>query len=424
MAPASLSFLPTCLCIGVLLLGSQGFITMSAAPTPPRACESFDRLQPFEPIPQGQMRSEAGTVEYFDETNQQLRCLGVFVIRIAIDRQGLLLPRYCDDGALAFVQEGSGFVGFTFPGCPEEYYRFRQGDIVALPPGVPFWFYNDGNKPAELIIIFDINNDADQIESQHMEFVLAGSSRDRSDSKGKLRHVGGPNIFSGFTDDELLAESLGIDKRLAGSLRGEDGRAGGTIVHAPQIRLPPIGPADGKNKDDPMCRIMNRKVIMNLEDPAAAGVHDDPRYQNVTRLTARNFPILESLRLSPERGTVSQNAIVAPHYNINSQDVVLLTRGSVRVQVVDNDGVAVFDGELRQGQLLVIPQYYVVLRKAGADGYEYILFRTNANPLIINMAGPGSVLLALPVDVIAASYNVSTTDAKKIKNSGSNEEPI
>ena len=71
---------------------------------------------------------------------------------------------------------GSGFVGFTFPGCPEEYYRFRQGDIVALPPGVPFWFYNDGNKPAELIIIFDINNDADQIESQHMVLVEIASN--------------------------------------------------------------------------------------------------------------------------------------------------------------------------------------------------------------------------------------------------------
>jgi hypothetical protein len=115
-----------------------------------------------------------------------------------------------------------------------------------------------------------------------------------------------------------------------------------------------------------------------------------------------------------------QNAIVSPRYTIGAQSVLYVTRGSVKVQVVDNRGVAVFNGVLRQGQPLVVPEYYVFLAEAEKDGDQYVVFKTNANPVLNRIAGRGSVLRALPVGVIAAAYNVSTSDAVKIKNSGGN----
>jgi hypothetical protein len=115
-----------------------------------------------------------------------------------------------------------------------------------------------------------------------------------------------------------------------------------------------------------------------------------------------------------------QNAIVSPRYTIGAQSVLYVTRGSVKVQVVDNRGVAVFHGVLRQGQPLVVPEYYVFLAEAEKGGDQYVVFKTNANPVVNRIAGRGSVLRALPVGVIAAAYNVSTSDAVKIKNSGGN----
>jgi hypothetical protein len=54
------------------------------------------------------MRAEAGTLEYFNDANQQLRCAGVFMVHVDVDNRGLLLPRYTNNGrgALYLVMEG------------------------------------------------------------------------------------------------------------------------------------------------------------------------------------------------------------------------------------------------------------------------------------------------------------------------------
>lgn len=62
---------------------------------------------------------------------------------------------------------GRGIVGFTFPGCPETYYHFKQGDVFAIPPGVPFWIYNDGDTPLELILFLHESSCADKLERKH-----------------------------------------------------------------------------------------------------------------------------------------------------------------------------------------------------------------------------------------------------------------
>ncbi|RLM98351.1 glutelin type-B 5-like [Panicum miliaceum] len=179
--------------------------------------------------------------------------------------------------------------------------------------------------------------------------------------------------------------------------------------------------ADGRghspDDQDQMCRM---KVTMNLQArpwhqrrpalPAEDEGHEPDRPQ---------LPILNSLQVSVERGTLSQDVAVPPlYYTAGAQSVVYAVRGSARLQLVDNIGAAVFDGELRRGQLLVVPEFFVVLTEAGKDGVEYIAFRNDASPVTSRIAGPGSVLRGLPVGVIAASYNVPAKDAMKLKDSG------
>lgn len=86
---------------------------------------------------------------------------------------------------------GTGVLGLTFPGCPATYqkqfrhfgleggsqrqgkklrdenqkiHQFRKGDVVALPSGVPHWFYNEGDTPVVALFVFDVNNNANQLE--------------------------------------------------------------------------------------------------------------------------------------------------------------------------------------------------------------------------------------------------------------------
>ncbi|RCV15305.1 hypothetical protein SETIT_3G047400v2 [Setaria italica] len=422
-----------CLCIGLLLWQSSRQLGAAAAASSSGSgsggCEfAFDMLHPLDPI--RKIRSEAGTVDYFDEANQQLLCAGAFFIPVVIDYRGLVLPRYANGGVLALAQQGTGIVGWTFPGCPEAYQKFRQGDVIALRPGVPHWFYNDGgnNEPLELIMFYDINTNSNQLQPQHKDFTFAGSNSNRS-----------RNIFKGLTT-KSISQSLEINQDLATRLQGPSNDTRGTIVRVPnglrlrlaaQLNLNTTTATQLQDEEHetgqaqpgrqsktllPDNRYLNclMKVIMNLEDPHS---------RRITRLTGDSFPILNSLGLSVERGTLKPNEIVSPYYTINAQTVVYVTGGSARLQVVDNRGVAVLNDALRQGQLLVIPQYYVVLIEAGQDaGFEYVAFKTNANPLISRIAGPGSVLRGLPVGVIAASYNFSTADAIKIKNSRGNDE--
>ncbi|CAN6326542.1 unnamed protein product [Urochloa humidicola] len=104
------------------------------------------------------------------------------------------------------------------------------------------------------------------------------------------------------------------------------------------------------------------KVTMKSEDP-------QPGQANAL-LTGQEFPTLNFVGLSIERGALKPNATTASQvYNSNTQSVLYVTGGSFRqLQVVDNRGVAVFDGELRQGQPLLLPQDYVILAQAGKDG--------------------------------------------------------
>ncbi|KAK8458468.1 hypothetical protein SEVIR_3G383500v4 [Setaria viridis] len=369
------------------------------------SCEfAFDRLRPLDPLPE--VRAEAGTLQYFDDPNQQLTCAGVFFVRIVVDDRGLVLPRFNDGGTLIFTVQGRGVVAVAFPGCGgEKRYRFAQHDVIAVPPGVPAWIYNDdgGNGPLEIVVLFTISGKANQLEPQHRDFSLAGSNGDRS-----------KNIFNGFAV-ESLSRSLRISQYLATIVQGQMDQRG-TIVRVPAglLQLQPKNnlnatmavqfqgseeqEEDVQDEAGDMCRM---KVTMKLKE---------------TVLTSYEFPILNSVGLSIERGTYKPNTISSPFYTIKAQTVAYLTRGSARVQVVDNRGVAVFDGVLRRGQPLVVPQYYVVIVEAGKDGFEFIAFKTNANPVISNIAGPGSVLCDLSEDVIAAAYNVSNPEVWMIQN--------
>ena len=118
--------------------------------------------------------------------------------------------------------------------------------------------------------------------------------------------------------------------------------------------------------------------------------------------------------MSATRVNLYQNAILSPFWNINAHSVMYVIQGHARVQVVNNQGQNVFNDILRPGQLL-IPQNYVVLKKAQREGCQYISFKTNANSMVSHIAGKNSILRALPVDVIANAYHISKQEARNLK---------
>ncbi|KAM0885488.1 hypothetical protein ACQ4PT_030306 [Festuca glaucescens] len=501
------------LCHGSMaqLFGQSFTLWQSSRQGGSRGCK-FDRLQAFEPL--HQVRSEAGITEYFDEQNEQFCCTGVSVIRRVIEPQGLLLPQYHNAHALVYILQGKGVIGLNFPGCPatfqqqfqpfgqgqfaqgqsrsqkftDEHQRvhpFKQGDVVALPAGIVHWSYNDGDAPIVAIYVFDVNNNANQLEPIQKEFLLAGNN--------KRGQQFGQNIFSAFSV-QLLSEALGISQQAAQRIRNQNDQRG-EIIHVRQGLqfLKPIVSQQGQVEQQAYQPIQHRegqttqypegqstqypgqstqypegqstqypevqstqypegqstqypgqstqypkghstvksfngleenvcslKATLNVESPQSADTYN-PRAGRITRVSGNNFPILNIVQMSATRVNLYQNAILSPFWNINAHSVVYMIQGHARVQVVNSHGQTVFNDRLRQGQLLIIPQHFVVLKKAEREGCQYISFTTNANSMVSHIAGKNSILSGLPVDVLANAYRISRQEARNLKNNRGEE---
>ncbi|CAL9134868.1 unnamed protein product [Musa textilis] len=200
--------------------------------------ERLSALEPTRRVP-----SEAGFTEYFDQFNEQLQCAGVAVRRRTIQPRGLLLPSFSSAPRLVYIMQGSGIIGTVIPGCPETFqsfqqteqqweqgtgecrrfrdehqriHYFREGDIIALPAGVAYWSYNNGEAAVVAITTFDTSSSANQLDRQHREFLLAGRERlveQGSQIEVRLPQIKGNNLLSGFELDPL-AEALGVDREL------------------------------------------------------------------------------------------------------------------------------------------------------------------------------------------------------------------
>lgn len=111
-----------------------------------------------------------------------------------------------------------------------------------------------------------------------------------------------------------------------------------------------------------------------------------------------------------------QNAIIAPHWNVNAHSAIYITRGSGRFQVVGHNGRSVFDGEVREGQMIIVPQNFVVIKKASdEEGLEWISFKTNDNAIVSPLAGRLSALRAMPEEVLMNAYDITREEAKNLK---------
>ncbi|KAL8200004.1 hypothetical protein R6Q57_011343 [Mikania cordata] len=452
-------FVPVGLCFLVLFHGS-----LAQLPSGRSECQ-IEQITAREP--NRRQVSEAGFSEFWDSgENDALDCAGVQVVRHTINPKGLLLPYYPNTHELVYVVRGEGLQGTVLPGCAETFetsfpseggtdkhqrvYRYREGDILALPAGAVHWTYNDADKPLVLVALRDTSNVANQLDRNFRKFFLAGNPQsqmpqgkghqgkqqqkpswseskepgDREQPGGRGQHSRGEssrrqehegfNMYAGF-DDGILQQVFDVEYEIVSQLKGfNDDR--GLIVLAEYLHV--LVPEEGeeRRRDDNWIEqtICSTQLSANIASPVGADVYN-PRGGRISRLNSHKLPVLESLQLSAERGVLYKNAVLAPHYNLNAHSIIYITSGNSRLQIVGNDGSAVFDGEVQEGQLIVVPQDFAVIKKAGEQGCEWVAFKTNDNAITMQLAGRFSYIRALPEDVLVNSYNISPEEARNLK---------
>ncbi|XP_026379590.1 11S globulin subunit beta-like [Papaver somniferum] len=408
--------------------------------------------------PNRRVESEAGVVEFWDQNNEQFECAGVAPTRYIIQPNGLLLPFFVNAPRLVYIVQGRGMSGALIPGCPETFHSIRQsaqlragrsqqqgardqhqkirsirqGDILALPAGVTHWLYNEGETPLVAVSLHDTSSNANQLDRNLRRFQLAGSQQTQTTSyqqrqqqrqqvRGQQQDIPENNIFNGF-NVETLAEAFGVSTETARKLQGQNDQRGNIVFVEGGLRA--IRPQQGEDEEEREQRyrtangveetICSMRLKQNIANPTRADIYSE-KGGRITTLNSQKLPILNFLQMSAERGVLYQNALHAPHWHSNAHSVIYVTRGSCRCQIVGNQGRQVFDGQLNQGQMLVVPQNFAVVKQAGNEGFEWVSFKTNDNAMAIPLVGKTSVLRAMPVDVLMNAYQISREEAQRLK---------
>ncbi|CAN1131630.1 11S globulin [Linum perenne] len=287
-----------------------------------------------------------------------------------------------------------------FPGCPETFEesqqtgqqgyrgtgsssqdqhqkirRFREGDVIAIPAGVAHWCYNDGNEPVVTVTVHDTSSHLNQLDNNNpRNFYLAGNPRDefeqsQSQRKRELLRTGDRqsqggrstcnNLFCGM-DSRALAEAFNIDENLARRLQSE---------------------SDNRGVEETFCSMRMRE---NIGDPSNADIFT-PEAGRIRSINSHNLPVLRWIQLSAERGVLYNEAIRLPHWNINAHSIIYAIRGQARVQIVNENGNSVFDGV------------------------------TNDNAMVNSLAGRTSAIRAIPAEVLANAWRISSEEARRLK---------
>ncbi|XP_062097538.1 prunin 1 Pru du 6.0101-like [Humulus lupulus] len=425
--------------------------------------------------PDHRVECERGMIESWNPNHEQFQCAGVALLRLTIKPNGLHLPSYTNGPQLIHVIRGRGVLGTMFPGCAETFEeaqvsvgggrssqrdrhqktrRINEGDIIALPAGMAYWSYNDEDQPLVTVNLIHVINNDNQLDMSPRRFYIAGNphqefpesiltqqgrrfSEERQQRREEEKEQQGlpNNVFSGMSVN-LIQEAFNVDSETARKIQNQNDFRGSIIRVEGKLDL--VKPQRSRQEQEQEMRrqelqqtereharregrdngleenLCTMRLRENIGDPARADVFS-PQAGRLNTVNSYNLPILSYLQLSAERGFLYNNAMYSPHYNINAHTIIYAIRGRARCQVVDNNGRSVFEGELRQGQALTVPQNFALVKQAGNEGFEWVSFKTNDRAKVNQLAGRVSYMWAMPEDVIANSYQISREQARRLK---------
>ncbi|XP_057965612.1 11S globulin seed storage protein 2-like [Malania oleifera] len=402
--------------------------------------------------PSRKIKSEGGLTELFNPNENQFQFVGAVVLKNTLKPKTLSLPNFHPAPRLVYIERGRGLLGITYPGCPETYHsetsiggregnekkekesgsikrdqhqkvhRVKQGDIVLLQSGVTHFCLNDGDEDLVAVSFNDLNNENNQLGRRFRAFYLAGGVP-KGQQESEEDHEPFQNIFREL-NAELLAEVYDTSVEIIKQMQDEENDRG--LIVKVQEGIKVISPSeqeeDEEGKEDIVPKKQNgleeasctAKINQNIDKPKDAYIYAK-KAGRLNVVNEHTLPLLRLADMSAEKLNLLPNALLAPHYTINSHTIGYVTEGEAHIQIVDYNGQIALNETLRQGEVFVIPQLFVSILKAGKRGFEGVFFKTSSRPMVSSLAGYGSILRGLPLQVITNSYQISPNDAQEVK---------
>ncbi|CAI9107638.1 OLC1v1007039C2 [Oldenlandia corymbosa var. corymbosa] len=322
----------------------------------------------------------------------------------------------------------------------------RQGDVIAIPAGAAHWCANHDNQQNLVVVsVNDLNHVQNQLDQNLRVFYIGGGQQQQQfgqqrGQQGQQQQPGQQwqgqqqpqfgNIVRGF-DSELLAEAMNVPVDTIRKMQREDER--GFIVRAQGLEriIRPTkqeeqqqwGGQGGQQQqggqdnglEESYCTL---KIHTNVDQFGEADVYTR-QAGRLTVVDRHKLPFLNYMDMSLEKGQLHPNALISPHWTKTGHSIIYVVRGDAQVETVNYNGQAIMNDRVNQGDMFVVPQFFVSTFRAGQNGFEWVAIKTTGNPKLNPVSGYTSTIRALPLDVLTHSYQISPADAQQLKlNSG------
>jgi len=114
---------------------------------------------------------------------------------------------------------------------------------------------------------------------------------------------------------------------------------------------------------------VTKKLVYNIDAAEPENVVENAGL--VKTLTKKEFSFIEDAGLSVIRVKLEPYSTKAPSYPVvPTSQLIYIARGSGKIEIVDFNGKSVLDTQVEAGDLLVVPQFFVVAQVAGEEGME------------------------------------------------------
>ncbi|XP_015893696.3 glutelin type-D 1 [Ziziphus jujuba] len=306
--------------------------------------------------------------------------------KLVLKPNGFALPHYADSSKVGYVLQGSdGVVGMVFPkkrSSKEVVLKLKKGDIIPVPLGALSWWYNNGDS--ELVIVFLGQTTKAYVPGEFTYFLLTG----------------GLGILGAFST-EYTSKAFDMSKDEAKELVQSQS---GVLI----IKL-----EAGKKMPKPQL-LKTKELVFNINDYSSLA--DDENVKRggiVTTVNKSKFSFIGEVGLTATHLKLEPHSMSSPIYTTDSSvRVIYVVKGSGRIQIVGIQGKRVLDTEVKAGQLVVVPAFFVEAKIAGEEGMECFSIINSAEPILEDIASDESVLAALSPEVLQASLNISAVSGK------------
>ncbi|KAH6770119.1 hypothetical protein C2S52_014922 [Perilla frutescens var. hirtella] len=287
--------------------------------------------------------------------------------KFVLQPRGFAFPHYSDTSKIGYVFQGTCTVGLILPNNEEEkIIIINKGDAIPLQMGTISWWFNNGDS--DLTIIFIGESRQSYTPGQFDYFFLAGA-------------IG---ILAGFST-EFISNIYGLNdaqsKELAKSQSNTLIIKVGANIHMP-------------NKFN--CK--KEGYAINLDAMLSSNAK--------VEITAEDSPLIDKIGLSPSLVRLEPETILNPSYSMEHR-IIYVIKGQGRIQIVGLNGARVLDEIVEEGQLIVVPKFFVAALLANHKGLEFFCVSTSSRPLSKQIAGNTSPYKALSSSVLEAALNVS-----------------